>query len=236
MNCFSKLTDIFSLMNKGWLLLVCCLFAVAALSQPSLPHFAMRTTKQKNIKLSWRNPHRNCVQLLIQRSIDNQKTFTTIRSATHPDMDENDYIDKNIPANTTPYYRISYTLRGGKTIFTKAQALHDKKLGTAEIIEVPKKTTPIISPTKSANPQPLHVTVHPKGYVLIQLPAIDKHHYSMLIYDTDSTVLFNLTEITTSALILEKGNFMRAGWFNYELFEDEQLIEKNKFYLEEENH
>jgi hypothetical protein len=222
-------------MKKGCLLLVCFLLAVATFSQPTLPHFAMHTTKQKNIKLSWRNPHRNCVQLLIQRSIDNQKTFTTIRSATHPDMDQNDYIDKNIPANTTPYYRISYTLRGGKTIFTKAQALHDKKLGTAEIVDEPKKSTPIISNTKSPVTKPLHVSVHPKGYVLIQLPAIDKHHYSMLIYDADGTVLFNLTEIGTSPLILEKGNFLRAGWFNYELFEDEQLIEKSKFYLEAED-
>ncbi|MFX5808969.1 hypothetical protein ABTE39_19810, partial [Acinetobacter baumannii] len=83
--------------------------------------------------------HRNCVQLLIQRSLDHQKTFTTIRSATHPDMPENDFIDKKIPPNTMPYYRISYTMRGGKTIFTAAQSLHDKKIASTPVIEETEK-------------------------------------------------------------------------------------------------
>jgi hypothetical protein len=229
MNWFSKLTGIFSTMNKHGLCIIYLLFSVAGAGQPTLPHFAIQSTKQKNIKLSWRNPYRNCVQLLIQRSIDNQKTFNTIRSATHPDMPENDFIDKKIPVNKIPYYRISYTLRGGKTFFTAAQSLQDKKNGLAHIVEEPRKQ--IITA-----PKPSYVMVHPKGYVIIHVPELIKHRYHLIIYDADGSILFDIPEIKQPSLILEKGNFLRAGCFSYTLFEDDQPLEKSKFCLQAEEY
>lgn len=214
-------------MNKSWLFIICLLFSVTVVCQPALPHFAIQSTKQNNIKLSWRNPHRNCIQLLIQRSLDNQKTFTTIRSATHPDMPENDFIDKKIPPNKIPYYRISYTMRGGKTIFTAALSLHDKNTGSAHVPEEPKKQ--IVTATKTS-----YLTISSKGYVVIHLPDAANHRYHLIIYDTEGGSLFDIPDIKQSSLILEKGNFFRAGCFTYTLLKDDQPIEKSKFCLEAE--
>jgi hypothetical protein len=216
-------------MKKGWLFIICLLFSIVVACQPLLPHFAIQSTKQNNIKLSWRNPHRNCIQLLIQRSLDHQKTFTTIRSATHPDMPENDFIDKKIPPNKIPYYRISYTMRGGKTIFTAAQSLHDKKIASTPVIEETEKK---MAPATKAS----YLTVSPKGYVIIHLPEPTNHYYHIIIYDTDGGILFDIPDIKQSSLILERGNFFRAGCFPYTLFKDNQPIEKSKFCLSIDQH
>ena len=34
-----------------------------------------------------------------------------------------------------------------------------------------------------------------------------------------------------TALTLDKTNFYHAGWFTFELYNDEKLVEKHKFYL-----
>ena len=34
--------------------------------------------------------------------------------------------------------------------------------------------------------------------------------------------------------VLDKTNFVHAGWFTYELYEDEKLKEKNKFQLQKD--
>jgi hypothetical protein len=46
--------------------------------------------------------------------------------------------------------------------------------------------------------------------------------------------LFEIKNIRQSGLTLDKTNFLRAGWFNFELYNEEKLVEKNKFYLARE--
>ncbi|MGL1539748.1 hypothetical protein ACSTHW_23305, partial [Vibrio parahaemolyticus] len=92
-----------------------------------------------------------------------------------PDMPENDFIDKKIPPNKIPYYRISYTMRGGKTIFTAAQSLHDKKIASTPVIEETEKK---MAPATKAS----YLTVSPKGYVIIHLPEPTDHYYHIIIY------------------------------------------------------
>jgi hypothetical protein len=35
-------------------------------------------------------------------------------------------------------------------------------------------------------------------------------------------------------VILEKSNFPKVGWYNFELFEDDKLKEKNKFLVDKD--
>jgi hypothetical protein len=46
--------------------------------------------------------------------------------------------------------------------------------------------------------------------------------------------LFELKNINEPALTLDKTNFLHSGWFKFELYNDEKLVEKNKFYLAKE--
>ena len=44
-----------------------------------------------------------------------------------------------------------------------------------------------------------------------------------------SQTIFELTKITEDYLIIEKMNFLRSGWFKFEIYENDILLEKNKF-------
>lgn len=71
-----------------------------------------------------------------------------------------------------------------------------------------------------------------RGDLKINLPLVKTHKYRIKIFDDEGNELFDIKNITEGQLYLEKGNFFHAGWFRFELFEDDKLKERNKFYLE----
>jgi hypothetical protein len=70
-----------------------------------------------------------------------------------------------------------------------------------------------------------------EGNVKMVLPDADTKKYAVLFFEEDNSVLFEIKKIASTNLIIDKTNFLRAGWFKFELYEDEQLKEKNKIYL-----
>ena len=76
-----------------------------------------------------------------------------------------------------------------------------------------------------------YVFTNKKGYVTIILPLVKQHKYRIVFYDADSSELFQLRSLKEPELVLDKANFMHAGWFSFELYEDDKLKEKNKFFL-----
>jgi len=72
------------------------------------------------------------------------------------------------------------------------------------------------------------------GNVHLSLPETSKKHYSVKFYDEGNKLLFELLEIRDSALILDKSNFLHAGWFRFELYDGDQLKEKNKLFIPKE--
>jgi hypothetical protein len=70
-----------------------------------------------------------------------------------------------------------------------------------------------------------------EGYVFINLPDAEGKKYNIKFFDGDNSLLFEIKNVKEKALTLDKANFLHAGWFNFELYNDEKLIEKNKFYL-----
>lgn len=80
----------------------------------------------------------------------------------------------------------------------------------------------------------LYIFSSEEGYVSINLPEAYQKKYSLKIFDNHGKPLFNIKRITEPFLKLDKTNFMRAGWFTFELFEDDKLKEKNKFYLQKD--
>ena len=77
----------------------------------------------------------------------------------------------------------------------------------------------------------LFIFTNPEGNVSILLPLVKQHKYRIIFYDEDLSELFQIKTVKESELILEKLNFMHSGWFSFELFEDEKLKEKDKFFL-----
>lgn len=79
-----------------------------------------------------------------------------------------------------------------------------------------------------------YVFTNGKGYVTILLPLAARHKYHLVFFDDDGSELFRIKSIKEPELILDKTDFIHAGWFNFELYEDDKLKEKNKVFLTRE--
>jgi len=72
------------------------------------------------------------------------------------------------------------------------------------------------------------------GNVNISLPDAARKKYTVRFFEQDNTVIVELREIKDPSLILDKTNFIHAGWFRFELYEDGKLKEKNRLYIPKE--
>jgi hypothetical protein len=66
------------------------------------------------------------------------------------------------------------------------------------------------------------------GDITIVLPPGRLNNFKIRFYEENGNVLFQINEIKEHIFTLDKSNFMRAGWFRFELFENGTLKEKNK--------
>ena len=76
-----------------------------------------------------------------------------------------------------------------------------------------------------------YIFTNNKGYVTILLPLVKQHKYNITFFEENGTELFKIKSIKETELILDKTDFMHAGWFYFELYENDKLKEKNKFFL-----
>ncbi len=67
--------------------------------------------------------------------------------------------------------------------------------------------------------------------VIIALPGAETKKYTVKFFDENETPLFEINKITDSYLIIEKVNFIRAGWYHFDIYESGKVVEKNKFYV-----
>lgn len=247
-------------------------FVLSALSfcgnvsaQEVLPRITVKNFNGKII-VSWLNDYKEPVSnIIIQRSYDSLKNYTSIGTVLNPLNKENGYADAN-PPYTKMYYRLSISFEGGKYIITapvrpvkdiipaeedepedvltfrypwQANPITDSSAGQINlpIKDSIKKAPPLI-------PQPEMPVIKKEptypsqriftardNNVVIHLPDAVSKKYSVKFYDELNKFLFELTKLHEEYLILEKVNFIRAGWYYFELFEGDKSIEKNKFYI-----
>jgi hypothetical protein len=76
-----------------------------------------------------------------------------------------------------------------------------------------------------------HVFTNSKGYLTIYLPLAKQKHYHIVFFEETGTEVFRIKTIRETEFILDKTEFVHMGWFSFELYEDDKLKEKNKFYL-----
>ena len=75
------------------------------------------------------------------------------------------------------------------------------------------------------------IYVNKDGYINISLPLTSEKKYRIKFFEENGTSLFEINNVKESPLIIDKSNFVHAGWFLFELYEDNTLKEKNKLYL-----
>lgn len=80
----------------------------------------------------------------------------------------------------------------------------------------------------------IHVYTNTNGYLNISLPAQDLQSYRIVFFDAEGKELFRINKIKEAELILDKANFKRSGWYDFELYKHNELVEKNKFFLQKD--
>jgi len=76
------------------------------------------------------------------------------------------------------------------------------------------------------------IGLNPEGFVEIKLPDANLKKYKVVFTDNNGAHLFTINHVPDTDLVLDKTNFLQAGWYSFELYQDEKIIERNKFYLQ----
>lgn len=99
-------------------------------------------------------------------------------------------------------------------------------------ITLPNKADVNIPPVKPTITYPSNTIFTAKdNNVVIHLPNYATSKYTAKFFDENETFLFELKKLNEEYLIVEKVNFVRTGWFRFELYENGTLIEDNKFQI-----
>ena len=214
--------------------------------QDTLPKISVIERHGKVI-ISWKNTYgANISNINIQRSNDSIKRFTTIGTVLNPMNVENGYVDTKLPGSRF-FYRVFIAFEGGNYIFSKSyRPVIDTSKKEPEIIPVlielrkteqeekkeiaeGKVTTrpikpPVFVPSK-------FVFTGKDNNVIINLPDAENQKFSIKFFDESENPVFEIRHVKESYLTLEKVNFLHAGWFNYQLYNNEVLLEKFKFFI-----
>jgi hypothetical protein len=199
-------------------------------AQDTLPRFSVRNVGNNRIILGWTNQFPTIKQISIQRSNDSLRNYKTILSVADPKAVQNGYADTKAPAGPV-FYRLFYVLEGGSFYFTQVKRpVWDTARAVVTVVEKPKVDSPVVEKPKGFVPSSF-VFTNRNGYVSINLPDAARRNYSIKFFEEDESFLFELKDVKQKTLTLDKANFMHAGWFTFELYNDNKLIERHKFYL-----
>jgi hypothetical protein len=76
-----------------------------------------------------------------------------------------------------------------------------------------------------------YVFTEKDGNVKIALPLAAEKKYTIKFFDEFNIPVMEVKQIKDSVLTLDKSNFIHAGWFRFELYEDGLLKEKHRLFI-----
>lgn len=121
----------------------------------------------------------------------------------------------NLPESGLKKFRDSINLKTRDTIATiKTDTIYIRPFIPKEVFKLSK----LIFMDKS-------------GVLHLELPEAGRKNYRVKFFEEDKTPLFELKDIRDPLLLLDKANFQHAGWFLFEIYEADILIEKNRFFI-----
>ncbi len=216
------------------------LLSANVFAQDTLPKFTVRNAGNNRVIVGWVNNYPVTKQISVQRSFDSLKNYKTILSVTDPSAIQNGFADTKAPSDRM-FYRLFINLDKGEFFFTEAKrpVIDTTVVAEAEkpVVKKPEQKVVIAEKTPVKKPDfvpSFYVYTNRDGYVFLNLPDADSKKYHIKFFEEDNSLLFELKNIKETGLTLDKANFMHAGWFKFELYNEDHLIEKNKFYLSKE--
>lgn len=96
-----------------------------------------------------------------------------------------------------------------------------------------------IKPPLPAGTDTLDVITYPsrriftgkENNVIIQLYDAALRKYQVKFFDEQDKPVFELSRVPEAFLILDKVNFIRSGWFFFEIYDNGKLLERNRIYI-----
>lgn len=67
--------------------------------------------------------------------------------------------------------------------------------------------------------------------LVISIPSAIIKRYQVKFYTEENEFIFEITKVKEDILMIDKENFVKSGWFYFEIYEDGKLIEKSKFFI-----
>ncbi len=204
--------------------------------QKTIPTIYVKNVNNK-ILISWvHNFNVPIVTLNIQRSTDSLKNYKTIGSVLSPQSKENGFADLTSTYNNL-YYRVFVAFNNGTYLFSNVVRPSIDSVPKVDIKEkypwLTGKDTSIIQPPGKPvfNYPSSNVFTAKDNTVILHLNNADTKKYTIKFYDNKEVFLFELKKIIEDYLIIEKVNFKHTGWFRFELYENGELLEDNKFFI-----
>ncbi|HRE51547.1 MAG TPA: hypothetical protein PK339_09005 [Flavitalea sp.] len=156
--------------------------------------------------------------------------------------------EKPLPTPPKPREEKFFTIKRRDTLVGRLPEKEVKKFRDSILYKT--KDTLILSAAdtfliKPFVPKPVYkaskfVYAEKYGNLMIALPDAAAKKYTIRFYEDrgidgapleDKDFLFELKQLKSPTLVLDKSAFVHAGWFWFELFENGVLKEKNKFYI-----
>lgn len=110
------------------------------------------------------------------------------------------------------------------------QTINDPRNKDTRSIQ-PKTNLPTISSPEIITYPSRRIFTAKDNNIIIILPEAENKKYNVKFFDENDAPLFELNKLHENFLIVEKVNFVHAGWFHFEIYENGRLIEKNKFFI-----
>lgn len=222
-------------MKKIFIITLAILCILSTHAQDTLPRMSAYN-RTGHILLSWYNNYRDIVRISIQRSHDSTKGFKTISTISNPNERFNGFEDKRAP-NTNQYYRLQIERWLDGVTFSNivkpgidSPTTDITQFNTENIIADKGNTN---KSTNGYNSTPsIYVFLNREGNVQVALPDAKMKNYSLKFFRDNGILAFHLKRIRENEITLDKSNFITSGWFVFELYEDNRLMEKNKILIQ----
>ena len=218
------------------------------MAQDTLPKFSVKNLGSNRIVIGWVNHFETVKQISIQRSFDSTRNFKTILTVADPTLPENGFTDTRANHDQM-FYRLYIMMDQGTYIFSASKRPVKDTLVKKDAVktDLPGLTVPVIISDSvvigpvTANNRPKadmfvpskRVFTYKDGYVRVLLPD-DQKKYNIKFFTQENELLFELSDVKEKDFKIDKSNFYHAGWFKFELYQDGELLEKNKFYIPKE--
>ena len=75
------------------------------------------------------------------------------------------------------------------------------------------------------------IYINNQNLLVIQLKETAVKQYHIKFYNEIGKLIFELKKINEDLIFIEKSNFRQSGWYHFEVSNEGELVEKNKFYI-----